>query len=303
LRASLGGSDVAVAPSLGLYLPLSALPSSERLPYSDRVVFGIGFGAPFAITANWSDAGFQRFNSSNQSLFVLELAPTMAVRISERLSVGATLDWVAFDKLRIDAFLGDGFVGEAASSATGTAVPPEATIDGDDDGTLSLRTDDSSRLGVGHFDSDFGSAGYTLGLRYRLLDELAFGLAYREETPVDFEGDVALRIDPSAGFGALPVHSRSRYRTGPRRASRSAGEMRRNAACHWSADSRRWSTRAAALAKERAETSVVLRPIETPTATSRLSSSLPTATRTSRPDRTGVRSYPSQAGLCPRSIA
>ena len=209
---TIGGNEVAVAPSLGLYLPIAALPSAERLPYSDRVVFGIGFGAPFAITANWSDAGFHRFNSSNQSLFVLELAPTLAVRLTDRLSVGATLDWVAFDKLRIDAFLGDGFVGEAASFATGGAVLAETTIDGGDDGALSLRTDDSNRLGVGHFDSDFRSAGYTLGLRYRLLDALSFGVAYREETPVDFEGEVALRIAPPAGLGALPVHSRSGYR-------------------------------------------------------------------------------------------
>ncbi len=209
---TLGGSDVAVAPSLGAYFPLGALDSAQRLPFSDRVVFGIGFGAPFAITADWSDRGFHRFNSRNQSLFVLELAPSLAVRLSERLSVGATLDWVAFDRLRIDAFLGDGFVGQAASFATGEAVPAAATIDGGDDGALSLRSDDSAELGVGKFESDFGSAGYTLGLRYRLLDGLAFGLAYREETPVDFEGDVALRIDPSAGFGVLPEYSRSRYR-------------------------------------------------------------------------------------------
>jgi long-subunit fatty acid transport protein len=38
-------------------------------------------------------------------------------------------------------------------------------------------------------------------------------VAYREETPVDFEGDVALRIAPSATFGgALPAYGRSRYR-------------------------------------------------------------------------------------------
>jgi long-chain fatty acid transport protein len=209
---TLGRSEVALAPSVGIYLPLAALPSSERLPYADRVVFGIGFGAPFAITANWGDDGFQRFDSRNQSLFVLELAPTLAVRLSDRLTVGATLDWVAFDKLRIDAFLGDGFVGEAASFATGGAVPAPATIDGGDDGAISLRTDDSSHLGVGRFDPDFGSTGYTLGLRYRLLDRLAFGLAYREETPVDFEGEVALHLDPSATFGALPTHSRSDYR-------------------------------------------------------------------------------------------
>ena len=211
---TLGNADVAVAPSVGVYLPLAALPISQRLPYSDRVVFGIGFGAPFAITADWSDAGFHRFNSRNQSLFVLELAPTLAVRLTERLSVGATLDWVAFDKLRIDAFLGDGFVGEAASFATGGAVPAQATIDGGDDGALSLRTDDTSRLGVGRFDSEFGSAGYTLGLLYRLSDGLAFGVAYREETPVDFEGEVLLRLDSTATFGALPAQSRSRYRLG-----------------------------------------------------------------------------------------
>ncbi len=209
---TLGDSDVAVAPSVGAYLPLAALPISEKLPLSDRVVFGVGFGAPFAITADWSDDGSHRFNSRNQSLFVLELAPTLAVRLTERLSIGATLDWVAFDKLRIDAFLGDGFVGQAASFATGAAVPPQATIDGSDDGDLSLRSDTGTKLGIGHFDSDFGSAGFTLGLRYRVQDGLAFGLAYREETPVDFEGDVALRIDPSAGFGVLPEYSRSRYR-------------------------------------------------------------------------------------------
>jgi long-chain fatty acid transport protein len=205
-------SEVAVAPTVGGYLPLGALESLREVPYADRVVLGLGFGAPFAITADWSDRGFHRFNSRNQSLFVLELAPTLAVRLTERLSIGATLDWVAFNKLRIDAFLGDGFVGQAASFATGEAVPPQATIDGSDDGTLSLQTGDSSHLGVGQFDPDFGSAGVTVGVRYRAREWLSLGVVYREETPVVFEGDVALRIDPSATFGALPATSRSGYR-------------------------------------------------------------------------------------------
>jgi long-chain fatty acid transport protein len=208
---TLGDADVAVAPSIGVYLPVATLPGSQRIPLSDRVVLGLGFGAPFAITADWNDRGFHRYNSRNQSLFVLELAPTLAVRLSDRLSIGATLDWVAFHKLRIDAFLGDGFVGQAANFATGD-VAPLTTIDGSDDGDLSLRTDDQSELGVGSFAPDFGSAGYTLGARYRALDWLSFGVAYREETPVVFEGDVLLRLDPGATFGALPVYSRSGYR-------------------------------------------------------------------------------------------
>src|SRR5262249_14972036 len=69
-----------------------------------------------------------------------------------------------------------------------------------------------SALGVGHFDPNFHSAGYTLGARYRVLDTLSLGLVYREETPVVFEGDVRLHLDPGATFGALPVYSRSRYR-------------------------------------------------------------------------------------------
>ena len=44
---TLGDSDVAVAPSIGAYLPIAALPGSERIPLADRVVFGLGFGAPF----------------------------------------------------------------------------------------------------------------------------------------------------------------------------------------------------------------------------------------------------------------
>ena len=54
---TLGDSDVAVAPSVGAYLPIAALPGSERIPLADRVVFGLGFGAPFAITADWDDRG------------------------------------------------------------------------------------------------------------------------------------------------------------------------------------------------------------------------------------------------------
>ena len=208
-----GDGDVAVAPSVGAYLPIAALSeASGGSRCADRVVLGLGFGAPFAITADWDDRGFQRFNSRNQSLFVLELAPTLAVRLSERLAIGATLDWVAFHKLRIDAFLGDGFVGEAASFASGGAVPGLATIDGADDGDLSLRTDDSSELGVGSFASDFGSAGYTLGALYRALPGLSFGLAYREETPVVFEGDVRLNLASGATFAALPAQSRSGWR-------------------------------------------------------------------------------------------
>jgi long-chain fatty acid transport protein len=201
-------SPVAIAPTLGAYLPLSVVPwARQQIPYADRVTVGVGLGAPWALAADWeNEAGVHRFAAMNEQLFVVDLVPTFAFRVNDQLSVGAGVNWVAFQHARVEPLIGDGFIGEAANFVTGGAVPPNLTIDGVPDGSLLLLTNGGHNLVIppNDFDPDWRTVSYTLGALYRVNDRLRIGATYREEMPTTFTGKAHLFIASSATLGVLP---------------------------------------------------------------------------------------------------
>ncbi len=171
--------QLAIVPAFGYYHPLN-----------DRLTIGIGFGAPFAIAGDWNKkGGIHRFDMSDQSLIVTDLSPTIAYRVNDRLSIGASLNIVAFKHLRITPLFGDDF------------LVPDA--DGKPDGFIRVRTAHNFWLPVPPFDDfnpSFDEVTFTLGFQAQLTDRLRVGASYRHETPTTFKGVVEAELQP---FGML----------------------------------------------------------------------------------------------------
>jgi long-subunit fatty acid transport protein len=142
---------------------------------------GLGFGALFAISGLWNDdGGIHRFNMLDQSLFVIDLSPTVAYRVTDNLSLGLALNVVAFKELRTQSLFGPAWAG-----APGAAI--------------ALQSDEDFWLPVPPygFDPSFDEVSVTLGGQYRISDRLRLGLVYRSETPTVFEGVVSTNITGS----------------------------------------------------------------------------------------------------------
>lgn len=182
-ESTLPGQDIAVVPSAGAYAPLPGMPN---------VVLGIGFGAPFVVSANFGNddapGNYAKFNVTDASILVLEASPTIGVKVSDDLNIGASLGITTLKYLRLAADFG---------TRVGTGTIASAGLESDSD------------IGVPFAPSEFSTSptdiSFTLGLQYRLTPKLAFGATYRSETPETFEGPVSVDVAAIGFDGFAPL--------------------------------------------------------------------------------------------------
>lgn len=195
---------VAIAPTVAGYLP-----------FNDRVTFGLGLGAPFAITADWSDdRGMHRYNMSEQALFALDLTPTVAFAATDRLSLGLGLNIVVLKHLRLQTLIPQSFGAALPPALGGAGVVIPTTPDSPLIGAITLQTDGDANLGIppGEFALALDEFAVTLGAQYRASERLTFGAVYRSKTNADWDGDLTLElggVPQTVGFDLaldLPAH-------------------------------------------------------------------------------------------------
>ena len=64
---------------------------------TERIAIGIGVTAPYGLSSRWGEKGFARYEDTFSSLKVIDINPSMAVKIDDSLSVGAGLSYYYSD--------------------------------------------------------------------------------------------------------------------------------------------------------------------------------------------------------------
>lgn len=123
--------------------------------------FGLGIFSPFGIGGRqWSEDGLTRYVSLENNVLTVSANPTVAYRVSPKLSVGLGVSYMIS---HIDA---------------------ERKIDqsavGGNDGESLLK-------------GDGGGWGYNFGLLFKPDDRWSLGLAYRSRIKVDYSGDLEIK--------------------------------------------------------------------------------------------------------------
>jgi len=137
------------------------------------VSFGLGVYAPFGLGMEWSDDVQFRQLTIEGELKYLTANPVVAWKINDQFSIGAGLmvNWGEAELIR-------------------GILPPGAPVSG-------------TRL---EFEGDDLSFGFNVGARWQLNEHHAFGVAYRAESEMEFDGSssanypTATNRDASAGF-------------------------------------------------------------------------------------------------------
>ncbi|WP_439135089.1 OmpP1/FadL family transporter [Pseudomaricurvus sp.] len=126
---------------------------------SERWDIGIYFSGLAGSGLEYDDDWVGRYQATESSLMIAALAPTIAYRVTDKLSIGASMQMIAASlnmKLRTPALLPNGTDGRV--SLDGTDV----------------------------------SGGYTLGVLYELSANTRIGINYQSELDPDFSGDLTL---------------------------------------------------------------------------------------------------------------
>ncbi|TEA74794.1 porin [Allopusillimonas soli] len=116
---------------------------------------GLGIGAPFGLMTEYDDDWIGRFHSTKFSIESININPSVAYRVSDRLSIGAGLNWMHLDAdYRRAAMLGP--------------MGPEG------------------RAGV-KMNGD--GWGWNVGMLYDITPDTRIGLSYRSAVKMDVDGD------------------------------------------------------------------------------------------------------------------
>lgn len=125
-----------------------------------QLVFGLALDAPFGIGGRqWDEQGATRYLSTENMITTFAVNPTVAWKVTPKLSLAAGVDYLYAD-MQMERMIDQSLVGAADGRA-------RVETDGDD-------------------------WGYNFGLLFRTNDFWQFGLAYRSEIKVDFNGDMRL---------------------------------------------------------------------------------------------------------------
>lgn len=124
---------------------------------------GIGVSAPFGLASEYDDTDFVRFDSTETDLKTINVSPSLAYAINDKLSIGGGVD-VQYADAELKSVFFAGTEGES-------------TLEGDDI-----------------------SVGYNLGLQYRPIPSTEIGVHYRSAISHTLEGNVSLVGSTGADF-------------------------------------------------------------------------------------------------------
>jgi long-chain fatty acid transport protein len=178
-RSSFTGSDP--FPGLGVQesqrvgvLPVPALYYTQRV--SSRFAFGIGLDSPYGLKTKWAnpDAFTGRYIAVESSLSGFAINPTVAVRLTEKLSVGAGLD-LRFTSVRLVRRVG---------------ILNPYTLTMSDTAQVVLDSDTAT------------AAGFNVGVVAKPSPGWSLGAQYRHKVKVDYAGKATFTQIPT-GYAQL----------------------------------------------------------------------------------------------------
>ena len=118
---------------------------------NDRVWVGVGVSAPFGLANEYDENWFGRYDSIKTELTVIDIQPSVALKVSDELSIGGGVNIQHADAELTNA------VSDAAQ-------------------------------GLGTLKGDDWSAGYTVGVQYKPVESTTIGASYRSAISHTLEG-------------------------------------------------------------------------------------------------------------------
>ena len=156
-----GGSSLAVGPFPSMPVGgdasgqgFSAQPAGyiyAAAPVSDDLWLGMAVTVPFGLKNSYETDYFGRYDSTKSKLIALDVAPTVSYRLSERISVGGSVNFQRVDVTLLSAI----------PNPLAPGGPSPAS-----DGSLSVKGDD-------------WSMGFTAGVLFQAMEDLRIGISYR----------------------------------------------------------------------------------------------------------------------------
>lgn len=179
------GGELAVVPNF--YYVMDVDPKTK---------FGIGVTVPFGLETDYDDDWVGRYHALNSEVITLNINPSLAFKMTDRLSLGIGVSLQYFEATLSNAV-------DFAAICLGLADNPL------DCGVAGPQQSD----GKAEVSGDDWAMGFNLGLLYEFTERTRLGLAYRSKISHDLDGDADFTVPAAtasaattiAGLGTVPI--------------------------------------------------------------------------------------------------
>ena len=183
-----------------------------------RVWVGVGFNVPFGLETSWPTDWMGRFHATKSKVQAMNVNPTLAIQVTDRLSIGAGAD---FQHLTADLGQGVAFGGLAYAGTAQAVASQPAAVQAAALGAVVSQLGPSGRAleGSALISGDSNAWGFNVGALLKLTDEAHLGVSYRSRVKHDVTGTVEFSGAPTFSLpGALaPIGNglNARFANGP----------------------------------------------------------------------------------------
>ena len=162
-NVALGGGAISGGDGGNPYSPSPVPNGFYTHQVNDQFWFGLGVTAPFGLANEYDDDWFGRYDSIETELLTIDIQPSVAFKVNDKLSLGAGVNI------------------QYADAKLTNAVSDTAE-------------------GVGTLEGDDWSLGYTLGVHYSPWNSTQIGLSYRSAISHELEGRTKVEGTASSDF-------------------------------------------------------------------------------------------------------
>jgi len=158
--------------------------------FHERVSGGIGVSAPFGLETDWTRGWVGRYHARLSRLQTITVQPSLAVRVTDWLSIGAGAD-AEWAHAKLNNNLDMGSICQILGPQQTPPVPREVC-------TAFLGLQPGKTNGYVNLSGADWSAGYNIGLLFEPLKGTRIGLTYRSRISHTLRGDAKFSIPPKA---------------------------------------------------------------------------------------------------------
>ncbi len=161
---------------------------------NEKTKFGLGVNSPFGLAVDYDDEWVGRYHALLSELITVNVNPSIAYRVNDKLSVGAGLSLMLVDAnlssaIDFGAFC-YGVNPLGPLNCDGVGLAPSNLGSEDSDGELELEADNFDDI----------ATGFNLGLVYQISKRTKIGVAYRSEVDISVEGEGDFTVPSSPVF-------------------------------------------------------------------------------------------------------
>jgi long-chain fatty acid transport protein len=197
-----GGNAGGIAPVPNAYLSWQA---------GSRVWLGMGVNAPFGLKTEWDPGWVGRFHAVKSDVRTLNFNPSLAIKVSDNLSIGAG---ASYQRLRAELTQAVPYGGIAVGIAGSVSPLATAGILAQLGGPSGLATE-----GLCTVEGDAWTLGYNAGALLQAGEWGRLGVSYRSAIRHDLSGTAAFQGSPtlaqSGPLGTLGAAINARFSSGP----------------------------------------------------------------------------------------